>query len=602
MPTKTPVEKQPRVPATKTKLGPDQWPEWTQHLAKRKRPRPLSDLIATGSTSALQWPLHAEFAESESADIVHRLERFKPPKSTSNGSMARRVESWLEAAGGRAPSPLFGIECLAWAHALPRLARLLPAAPWCQLLEQLATVCHDAAGISVTEQPLTQQMLCGELPLTLAYLFPEIESCAALAAPARRALSDGIVELLDGEGLFNARHLRAMRPLLGCWTRCGYLGDAMPAGCFHEEAQAQYEWLVRESLRLTRYDGSQVLADHGSGRWEPSLMAAALKRVSSRKDATLAGQALPPGVELAVSRKPAGKKAAKQKTNKSKSKPKLPDPAIHSDWAGMAVLKRSWQREDPSLVLAYHEQSLALELNAGRELLWSGEWGFQARVDGQLLEPVDAWEEVCWVFDRDVAYVEVEAKLSNNWRLQRQLLLAREDQVLFVADALLGNRASAIDYQSTLPLASGMRFKPAEATHEGRLSGQRRVANLLPIGLPEWRSSRDTGSLEQTDQGLVLSQHAEGVRLFAPLFCDLNPRRFKKPLTWRHLTVAEHLEISAADEAVGYRVQIGKHQWLFYRSLGPAGNRTVLGQNFSAEFVAARFPASGEAEKLIEIE
>mgnify|MGYP007026205428 FL=1 len=180
--------------------------------------------------------------------------------------------------------------------------------------------------------------------------------------------------------------------------------------------------------------------------------------------------------------------------------------------------------------------------------------------------------------------------------------MGREDRFLFIADALLGNQSGHIKYKSTLPLVEGIQFQPAKETREGSLKGGRHLATVLPFAPPEWRLPADGGSLEQTDGGLVLSQEADGFRLFAPLFVDLNPRRSKKPLTWRQLTVAEQLEIVSADEAVGYRVQIGHEQWLFYRSLGLNGNRTLLGQNYSGEFIAARFIGTGEAEKLIEIE
>jgi hypothetical protein len=57
------------------------------------------------------------------------------------------------------------------------------------------------------------------------------------------------------------------------------------------------------------------------------------------------------------------------------------------------------------------------------------------------------------------------------------------------------------------------------------------------------------------------------------------------------------------DVAVGYRAQCGKAQWIFYRSLGPRANRTIIGQNTSSEFFAARFLApSGKIEELVEIE
>ena len=52
MPTTTPVKKNARKSAPKGTLGPDQWSEWTSHLATRKRPKPLRDLIDTGRASA----------------------------------------------------------------------------------------------------------------------------------------------------------------------------------------------------------------------------------------------------------------------------------------------------------------------------------------------------------------------------------------------------------------------------------------------------------------------------------------------------------------------------------------------------------------------
>jgi hypothetical protein len=73
-------------------------------------------------------------------------------------------------------------------------------------------------------------------------------------------------------------------------------------------------------------------------------------------------------------------------------------------------------------------------------------------------------------------------------------------------------------------------------------------------------------------------------------------------LTWRKLTVAESLETQPDDVAVGYRVQIGKEQWLIYRSLVEPANRTLLGHNLSTEALVARFDRTGEVEPLVEVE
>ena len=159
------------------------------------------------------------------------------------------------------------------------------------------------------------------------------------------------------------------------------------------------------------------------------------------------------------------------------------------------------------------------------------------------------------------------------------MLLAREDHFLILADGVVSDRPAKLEYCSTLPLAAQVSFRPATETHDGLLAQKKPLALVLPLALPEWRSDSRSGTLKQAQAGLELSQQTSARSLWAPLFFDLQPRRFSKPFTWRHLTVAENLLAQPADVAVGYRVTIGKDQWLLYRSLGPKGNRTLLGHN-----------------------
>jgi len=131
----------------------------------------------------------------------------------------------------------------------------------------------------------------------------------------------------------------------------------------------------------------------------------------------------------------------------------------------------------------------------------------------------------------------------------------------------------------------------------------------LPLGLGEWRQRDDQGSLESTGQHLALRQTAQVSRLYAPLWIDLNARRLKRlrerpaeeQVTWRQLTVADTREILSADQATGFRVQAGLEQWLVYRSLDEARNRSVLGCNLSCEFLAGRLLEDGEVDRAIEV-
>ena len=62
------------------------------------------------------------------------------------------------------------------------------------------------------------------------------------------------------------------------------------------------------------------------------------------------------------------------------------------------------------------------------------------------------------------------------------------------------------------------------------------------------------------------------------------------------------MHVQPADVAVGYRVAVGRKQWLVYRSLAEPGNRTLLGHNLISETLVARFHRNGRVEQLIEVE
>ena len=68
------------------------------------------------------------------------------------------------------------------------------------------------------------------------------------------------------------------------------------------------------------------------------------------------------------------------------------------------------------------------------------------------------------------------------------------------------------------------------------------------------------------------------------------------------MTVAENREIVARDQATGFRVQVGRDQWLVYRSFQQPSNRTLLGHNLVSELLVGRFTKKGTVESLVEVE
>jgi hypothetical protein len=302
---------------------------------------------------------------------------------------------------------------------------------------------------------------------------------------------------------------------------------------------------------------------------------------------------------LALVEDPAVHAAASVGTKRGKVAP--PSPAWHSEEAALGLLRRNWLADGEMLAVRYDDRRVLCELTAGKHVFWSGQWTVDVRCDGKSLEQRSDWDHVCWVSDDDTDYLELEARFTGGVRVQRQMLLAREDRLLYLADAVLGQTEGSLEYRGVLPLIDTVKSSPAEETREIVLTVSRSM-RVMPLALPEWRRDPRGGALERTSAGLELSQQAVSRRLYAPLLIDLDPRGLRQPLTWRQLTIAEDRHLVPAEVAVGYRAQLGRRQWLIYRALGERANRTLLGSNLVSEFMFARFSADGEAQPLLEIE
>jgi len=561
------------------------WTAWTKHLRKRSRPLVLGKLLP-GRNGPLTWGLPDGAEQRGYRAFLAQVDRLGSKPRPGGDSPEKAVLTWLAEAAGTDLDPGYALEALAWCHALPRLAEPLLPEVWWDLLDHLLAAADEADQIELDANPLAHQLLAGELALALSYQFPEIEPCRKLARRARRALSAGLVDLLDGGGIPQGRYLGLLRPLMACWTRCRALGNTLSKDCWSAAAEAQYEWLVRVALRLTRHDGTEALSD-GAGGWCPELSEAALGLGGNEEDEAIAALLLP----------------GRKKTRDARlGKLALPKASVHSEWACTSVLSPGWARSDPRLVAVYTDRSVRIELDCLRDVLWSGAWELEVCRDGEPAEPSSDWEEICWSSDEEGDYLELEITLGEGLRVQRQIFLARVDRFLFLADAVLGTRPARLEYRSRLPLAEGIAYQPARRTWEGVVVGRKPAAAVLPLALPEWRSDPRVDTLAATGGGLELCRSARGSALYCPLFFDLKPRRLTRPLTWRQLTVAQSLAIQPDDVAVGYRVQVGKQQWLIYRSLAPSANRTLLGHNLSNEMFIGRFERNGEIDPLVEIE
>lgn len=585
-----------RNDAPKDVISDKQWPVWSRHLIKRSLPKPLATLCQS-SESPLCWGLAPGQLTPQLEELVTLAGQLQAkPKGKAPFDVVRSAQAlsiWLQGTRELPQSVGFALECLAVAHLLPAVAGETTEDTWWQVLDQLLQIAQSAAGWRVDselppEVALAQQLLAGELPLTLAYQFPEIRPLYKLRETAYEALSEGLVELTNGQGLMRGPYLGVLRPLLACWTRSRAMGQRFKKGSWNGKAEEQYAWMVTQALSLSAANGRAILGQPHDQRWKPEFLATALR---------LGG--VPTDVAAAMTL--FSKKLTQQIVGRTSSR--FPETSDSCEWSGVAVMRAGWEPSDAVVVVDFASPELRLEVWSGTQKLLGGTWDWETTVNGKRLEAVGAWEETCWFTDKDADFLELSIDLADGARLERQILLAREDRILLLADYVLESGNANIRHCSRLPLGDAIRFQPEDETREGFLTADKPIARVLPLALPEWRTDPRLGQLTTNEGWLQLEQERSGKNLACPLLLDLHRPRGRKPCTWRQLTVAESLEILPQDVAVGYRAQCGKQQWLVYRSLAPPSNRTLLGQNLASEFLAARFLAhAGEIDELVEIE
>ena len=560
------------------------WNAWIQYLSQRKGPCSLAQLLPSRH-SPLAWSTVASLRNEETENIIALTQHYHHKKNNRAGEIQDRLSAWLLETDTVAVDSSHALECVAWAWALPFLANHCPEPLWWSLLDRLIQDAADACQIDVTKSPLSAILLGGELPLVLAYAFPERKATAELLGLAITNLSESLTELLDGEGMLPATHLPLLRPLLGCWTRCRAIMETRRKFLWSNDAEDQYRWLITQTLRMSRPGGAMVFSGMTFSRSERELFRAALQLGGNDIDAAAA--------DCLFTRPKEGGTLTNQELS----------PTYHSEWSALAILRNKWSRKARQLAITYADGQNSIELCQGASVILSGNWPFEITHNGQV-RPQDAsaeWDEVAFESDEDVDYLELEMEVTPQIRIQRSFLLARTDQILMLTDAVLCDQPDPIKYRSHLPLADEMTAHSEANTREMILKSPQPCTRILPLWLPEWRSANGHGKMDIQKRHLVMEHSGKG-RLFAPLFFDLSRKRHSRPITWRQLAVGEMRKNVSKNQAVGFRVQVGQEQWLLYRSLTEVANRTVLGQNLMCELHVSRFQKTGEVEELIEVQ
>ncbi|MBA4020165.1 MAG: hypothetical protein C0483_23635 [Pirellula sp.] len=289
-------------------------------------------------------------------------------------------------------------------------------------------------------------------------------------------------------------------------------------------------------------------------------------------------------------------------TTEKQGKP-IPAAAYHSEAGRLSLLRADWSPGAAELAVDWSRPELRWEFRVGQTQFFAGCTLPDVRLNGKTVAVRGSWEEVCWESNVDVDYLELEIALESGARLQRQFILSRRDGLLYIADAVLLADPADVETVLRIPTAQNVALQPAAETREVMLFVGKQQVLLVPPLLPEWRSEKRVGELTSDGKELRLAQSSrQAAALYVPLVVVYDRKRARGECTWRRLTVGENLTLVSQDQACGFRVQIGRENWLAYRSLTDRANRTLLGVNLQTNFLLARFTKEGESEPLVEID
>jgi len=234
----------------------------------------------------------------------------------------------------------------------------------------------------------------------------------------------------------------------------------------------------------------------------------------------------------------------------------------------------------------------------------AGNWNSSVLLDDEVLPTPTAWNCSCWFLDPETVLVELEAEGAADVRQVRQLLLAPCDRFVMLTDSVTSHDPERkVQLVTSVPLVDGAACTPCDVTRELTLCVGPRTVRTFPLWLEDDRIQHTLGRYREHDRHLELTGVGKG-GVTLPLALDWHPKRIDQPADWTRLSVTESRRAVGAHEASGFRIRIGDHQVLVYRSLiAPTISRAVLGLHTWDESVYGRVPLKGGLlQPLVEVE
>lgn len=524
-------------------------------------------------------------------------------QSSVDAVTAGKIGKWISQQLPKAShDPYVALACAGWIHALPEVGKHLSASLWLEVLQCALTQVDRAWERGPSDGLFPWIIWACEVPLALAKQLSHLGGKDRIVSETLNRIALLLEESADDPRGFMARGGQDLRALLACIMRCRWSADAVGARKWYPPQRKAIGKLAIATLALTDAEGRQLLFDRDDTTFEEDFWIALNELAGENKKLHLASStALPDAVGKAVGERPA--KLRKDSTIDVS----MPKQSQYWEKSCIATMRRSWRDRGCRVAIDFSSDVIWLDvLGADGQRVMSGDWDVQVQRNNKPVQLDVSWQEVCWFSDDDVDYLELECAVEDVCKVQRQIMLMRDEGIVYFADALIAENADEWSILSTWTTPDDMHLKSEPKTTEGRLvrsgSAEQTAALLLPVAMPEWRRAPSHGKMTFTASTLSLQCETKAKSLYSPLVMSLRGAENAQAFTWRQLTIAEELQIQPRDIAEAYRVQINRDQWVFYRSLTPCTRRTVMGLHLNTEFYAGRFSRSdGEYEPIVEV-
>lgn len=443
-----------------------------------------------------------------------------------------------------------------------------------------------------------------ELRWQAGLLFSPVSGAEELAAAGRSELGQMLVESTDSAGVPSAEIIDKLPAWLTSLVRGREWGRRFGQPLFDGLQEKRFRSLIGAVSSLCRGDGGPAFSN-GRANGLRALWPAAAASLADRRASSLPALRYLASLGADPPRRSFRGKIKNGRPSRHANRligRKPVHPVFQSDSSRLACLRNELAPDANSLTVLHHRRYPQLELATRGTVLLSGDWKIEIRVGGEDIAVNGPWVCSCWYSDDDGDYLELQSRPTASICLERQLLLARNDDLLFAADVVTGGEDAPIEYRSQLPVFPGVDVVHDRLTRACQLTGLDAPARLFPIGLPCERVIGCGGQMGNSQNHVELRQSGIG-GLYAPIVFDWNPVRRRIPAIWRRLTVAQNGQSVPARFAAGHRLQIGKSQWLIYRSLSPILEpRTVLGQHTMYETMIGRFLPNGAVDPMVLVE